>query len=87
MFDFHPDFKMYADKAQEHEAAYDAYMTGVVFASIAKQKEVIHEFHGILERNDNYQKLMRKKYDAQGYDERNSIMDSIDALSDEVMKS
>lgn len=59
-FEYHPDFMMYDEEVQEHEAAYDAYMTGVVFATIAMEKEITHEFHSLLDENSEYQELIKK---------------------------
>lgn len=54
-FAYHPDFMMYDEEVQAHEAAYDAYMTGVIFATIAKYKEIVHEAKGRLDGLKEYQ--------------------------------
>lgn len=48
---------MYDEEVQAHEAAYDAYMTGVVFATIAKEKEISDELQVLLDNDDDYQML------------------------------
>ena len=49
------NFEMYNTSVQEHEAAYDAYMTGVVFATLSKEKQVDNELYNILDDNAEYQ--------------------------------
>jgi DNA polymerase III epsilon subunit-like protein len=39
-FDYHEGFNKYAESGKLHEAAYDAYVTGVCFASMVKYLEV-----------------------------------------------
>lgn len=35
-----PEFGSYSDAAQHHDAAYDSYMTGFIFAMMAKRLEI-----------------------------------------------
>lgn len=41
-FDAHHGFIKYLNKQMLHEAGYDSYLTGVVFASVAKYFEANH---------------------------------------------
>jgi hypothetical protein len=54
---------MYDEKVQEHEAAYDAYMTGVAFATIAKYREINTDHSEKLDNYKDYQELVRDKND------------------------
>ena len=54
-FEYAPNFEKYNEEGQEHEAAYDAYMTGVIFATVAKYKEIIHVLGERLNLSEEYQ--------------------------------
>lgn len=56
------DFKAYDEEAQEHKASYDAYMTGVIFASVCKFKEIAHEARGKMEAQEEFQTLKQGKF-------------------------
>ena len=58
-FDLQNEFRRYQDsQGQYHEAAYDAFMTGYVFAKICKYKEIDAIF---LRNKKNDQKKMYKR--------------------------
>jgi len=59
-FEYSEGFGRYKDGGQAHEAAYDAYMTGVLFATIAKNKEIMHE---VLEENNDNLEIQKLKFD------------------------
>lgn len=62
-FKYDPSFQMYDEEVQEHEAAYDAYMTGVLFASVAKFKEINIDHSEKLDNNEEYCDLLSQKND------------------------
>lgn len=76
------DFKTFDEEVQEHKASYDAYMTGVIFASICKFKEITHESRGKLESLEEYQLLKQSK--EKNKDERQKINDRIKEIDEEV---
>ena len=86
-FEYHPDFKMYDEEVQEHEAAYDAFMTGVVFATIAKQKEIIHEYRGKLDSVEEVQELRKKKTETEDKEEKNQIYKRLEEIENEHFSS
>ncbi|CAI2363076.1 unnamed protein product [Moneuplotes crassus] len=84
-FEFDTGFERYNDETQEHEAAYDAYMTGVLFASAAKFKEILDETGEKLNHTKEFQELMKEKEDKKvdKYEHRKKI----NQLKNEIMIS
>ena len=76
------DFKTYDEEAQEHKASYDAYMTGVLFASIWKFKEIVHEAKGKLDTIEEYQNLKKNKEKVK--DDKMKVSEKISEIEKEV---
>lgn len=60
-------FERYLTESQEHEAAYDAYMTGVLFASATKYQEIINlveeKVYNTPKHFELIKKFKRERYD------------------------
>lgn len=73
-FEYAPKFKMYDEEVQEHEAAYDAYMTGCIFATICKQAEIISEAKGAVVALQDYQQLLKLKDETEDKTEKEKVI-------------
>ena len=58
-FDVSHQFSKYLSKQMLHEAGYDSYLTGIVFASIAKYLEANHYLSNLRYKEELNQRVLQ----------------------------